>query len=88
MLFRSHLVSRLSAVGQGAAVTELVTLAQSVSSKEEALDDCLRRLRHSANTRRLTSLREQIQTAQDAGREREMRTLLAEYQQHVKGGAR
>src|SRR3989338_3864547 len=84
----AHLVSRLSAEGQGAAVTELVTLAQSVSSKEEALDDCLRRLRHSANTRRLTSLRERIQTAQDAGREREMRTLLMEYQQQVKGGAR
>ena len=84
----AHLVSRLSAEGQGAAVTELVTLAQSVSSKEEALDDCLRRLRHSANTRRLASLRERIQIAQDTGREDEMQTLLTAYQQQVKGGAR
>ena len=71
-----------------AAVAELVTLAQSIASKDEALDDCLRRLRRSANTRRLASMRERIQTAQDTGQDDEMHSLLTAYQQHVKGGER
>ena len=84
----AHVVSRLSVEGQGAVVAELVTLAQSIASKDEALNDCLRRLRRSANTRRLASLREQIQSAQDTGQEDETHTLLTAYQQQVKGGER
>jgi replicative DNA helicase len=84
----AHVVSRLSAEGQGAVVAELVTLAQSIASKDEALNDCLRRLSRSAHARRLASMREQIQSAQDTGQEDEMHTLLTAYQQHVKGGER
>ena len=72
--------------GQGALVAELIALAQSVSSKDEALTDCLRRVRATARTRRLAQLREQIQAAQDAGREQTMHELLADYQRQVKGG--
>jgi DNA primase len=82
----AQVVSRLSAEGQGSAVAELVTLAQSIASKDEALNDCLRRLRRRGNVRRLTSLRVQIQAAQDTGQEDEMHALLTAYQQQVKGG--
>jgi DNA primase len=82
----AQIVSRLTADGQGAVVTELITLAQSVSSKDEAMADCLRRIRTTARRRQLEQLRTQIQTAQDAGQEREMHEMLAEYQHLVKGG--
>jgi len=84
----AQIVSRLTADGQGAVVTDLITLAQSVSSKDEAMADCLRRIGTTARARRLEQLRTQIQTAQDAGQEQKMHEMLAEYQHLVKGGVR
>jgi len=81
----AQIVSRLTTDGQGAAVTELITLAQSVSLKDEAMADCLRRIGTTARARQLERLRTQIQTAQDAGQEQKMHEMLAEYQHLVKG---
>jgi DNA primase len=83
----AQLVSRLTADGHGALVTELISLAQSVAPKDEAIADCLRRIGTSARARKLEQLRTQIQTAQDAGQEQQLHEMLAEYQQLVKGGA-
>ena len=76
----AQVVSRLSEDGQGALVAELVELAQTVSSKEDAFEDCLRRVRTAARTRELANLREQIRAAQEARHEKEVKRLLAEYQ--------
>ncbi|MBI3083045.1 MAG: DNA primase [Candidatus Omnitrophica bacterium] len=79
----AHVVSRLLEDGDGGLVTELVELANSVASKEEALDDCLRRLRANARRRELAQFREQIRAAHEAGQEVEVRRLLAEYQHRL-----
>ena len=79
----SHVVSRLLEEGHGGLVTELVELAQSVASKEQAFDDCLRRLRANALNCQLAQFREQIRTAHEAGHEVEVRRLLAEYQRRL-----
>jgi DNA primase len=79
----ASVVSRLSEEGQGSLVAALVELAQSLSSKEDAWRDCLRRLHANTRTRELANLREQLQAAQDAGYELEVQRLLAEYQQRL-----
>ena len=79
----AQVVSRLSAEGLGALVAELAELAQSVAEKPAALDDCVNRLAGRRRQRELTALREQIQLAQDAGREPDVHRLLAEYQQRL-----
>ena len=71
------------AAAGGGIVAELVELASSLSSKDEAFDDCLRRLRATAANRQLAELREQIRAAHEAGHEVEVRRLLAEYQQRL-----
>ena len=80
----AQVVSRLSEEGQSGLVTELVELAQSVPSKEEAFADCLRRVQDYARRRHLEDLRGQLQSAQESGRERDLQRLLVEYQQLVK----
>ena len=79
----AHVVSRLLDEGEGGPVAELVELAQSLSSKEEAFDDCLRRLRAEAGSRTRAQLREHIRTAHEAGQDVEVQRLLAEYQRHL-----
>jgi len=80
----ASIVSRLSEEGQGALVTELVHLAQSVSAKEDAFADCLRRVHDHARRRHLEELRVQLQSAQERGQDRDLHRLLSEYQQLVK----
>ena len=80
----AQVVSRVSEQGDGALVSELVALAQSVSSKDGAFEDCIRRVQTNARTRRLASLREQLQAAQEGGHEADVQRLLAEYQQLTK----
>jgi DNA primase len=84
----AQVVSRFSGEGQGVIVTSLVEFARSIEAKDEALDDCVRRLRASTRKRHLANLREQIRAAQDAGADAEVGRLLAEYQTQVqaKGG--
>jgi DNA primase len=79
----AHVVSRLLEEGQGGLVTELVELAQSLASKEDAFDDCLRRLRAEVGERVRAQLREHIRAAHEAGEEREVRRLMAEYQRRL-----
>ncbi len=82
----AQVVSRLTNEGLGGLVSELVAMAQIISSKDHAFDDCLRRIEAQAKKRRLELLREQLQLAQDAGAQDDVRRLVAEYQVHVKGG--
>jgi DNA primase len=79
----AHVVSRLLDEGQGGLVTELVELAQSLASKEDAFGDCLRRLRAEADARVRVRLRERIRAAHEAGEEREVRRLMADYQRRL-----
>jgi hypothetical protein len=80
------LVSRFAAEGRSALVSELMSLAETVTEKDAALKECVRRLRTQAKTRHLLSLRGELRAAQDAGREQDVYKLLGEYQQQVKGG--
>ena len=82
----AQVVSRLSEPGEGALVTELVAGAQSVVSKEQAFEECVRRVRTKSRERMLEQLRQQIHAAQTAGTDTEVRQLLTRYQQQVKGG--
>ena len=84
----AHVVSRLAEDQEVPAVlvAELVELAQSVTEKDEAFADCARRLRAGAHKRDQAQLRQQIQAAQEAGQEREVQRLLADYQTTLRGG--
>lgn len=85
----AQIASRLSEEGHGGLVGALVELAESVSAKGDALDDCLRRLQAGRRARELAALREAIQAAQTSGREDEMQRLLGQYQERLatpKGG--
>jgi DNA primase len=84
----AQVISRLAAEGQPAVVTDLVAFAQTVSSKEAALEECVRRLQAARQQRHLAQLREQLQTAQEAGEDVAVHRLLADYQRTVKGGSR
>jgi DNA primase len=77
----AHVVSRLPEAGDSALVTALVGEAQSTPLKDEAFEDCLRRLEAASRKRQRDQLVEQIRTAQDAGQERDVKRLLAELQQ-------
>ena len=79
----ASVVSRLPEGGDGALVTALVELAQTAASKDEAFEDCVRRLADNARKRERAKLQEQIRTAQEAGREAEVTRLVAEYQQQL-----
>ncbi len=83
----AQVISRLAAEGDNEMVSSLVELAQSVAAKETAFDDCVRRLRASAERRALEQLRAQIQSAQDAGNEGDVQQLLAAYQQRLAAAA-
>ncbi len=82
----AQVVSRLSEGGEEALVTELIASTQTLASKEDAFDDCLRRVRANAHKRALAQLRRQLETAQEAGQETDVQRLLVEYQRQVKGG--
>ena len=84
----ARVVSRLAEDKEAyaALVAELVELAQATPAKEEAFADCLRRLRVSARKRDQAQLRQQLQAAQEAGQEREVQRLLADYQTTLQGG--
>ena len=79
----AQVVSRLSEEGSGALVSELVERAQSVMSKDEALEDCVHRLQMNTHKRHLAKLREQMRIAQEAGHEAKVQRLLAEYQERL-----
>ena len=87
----AHVISRLSAAqteggpegAPAALVTELVELAQSVSARDEAFEECVRRLESRARSHELLLLRERLRAAQDAGHERDVKQLLVEYQQRL-----
>ena len=80
----AHVVSRVLEDGYGALIGELVQLAQSIASKDEACEDGLRRLRAHAHHRELEALREQIRIAHEAGHETEVQELLTVYQQQFR----
>ena len=82
----AQVISRLADEGQGALVTELVSTVQSLSSKDQAFEECLRRVRAHAQKQLLEQLRDQMRVAQDAGADTEVRRLLTAYQEQVKGG--
>lgn len=77
----AQIVSRLVNEGYGALISELVELAQSIASKDEAFEDGLRRLRAHAHQGHLETLREEIRLAHEAGHEAQVQQLLAAYQQ-------
>ncbi|PIQ83775.1 MAG: DNA primase [Candidatus Omnitrophica bacterium CG11_big_fil_rev_8_21_14_0_20_63_9] len=80
----AQIVSRLADEPDYAAlVTELVALAQTVSAKDAAFEDCVRRLRRSATQRQLAKLHHQLE--QGAKDEQHERKLLAEYQTIQRG---
>ena len=87
----AHVISRLSAAQTEAEpegvptalVTELVELAQSVSARDEAFEECVRRLESRARSHELLLLRERMRAAQEAGHERDVTQLLAEYLQRL-----
>ena len=79
----AHVVSRLADPAEGALVSELVELARSMESPEEAFRDCLRRLQTNARKRELAALREQIRLAQETGQDADAERLLAEYQRQL-----
>ena len=79
----AQVISRVSEEGQASLVTELVELAHSTSAKDSAFEDCLRRVRTNTRQRELANIREQIQTAQDAGHDEHVQRLLVEYQHHL-----
>ncbi|MBI3321233.1 MAG: DNA primase [Candidatus Omnitrophica bacterium] len=79
----ASIISRVSEEGQAAVVAALVELAQATASKEDAFEDCVRRLRANTRKRELAALREHIRAAQEAGNASEAQRLLAEYQQHL-----
>lgn len=76
----AHLVSRLTEEGHGGVVTALVALAQTVSAKERAFEDCVHRVRTQTRTRELALLQDQIRTAQLAEDQATVQHLLVEYQ--------
>lgn len=82
----AQVISRLSEEGHGRLVTELVELAQSIASKPQALEECLRRIHANTRRRELAALQEQIRSAQRVGAEREVQRLLTSYQEQLKGG--
>jgi DNA primase len=81
----AQVVSRLQDEGMGALVSELVETAQDGASTDQALMDCVHRIRASARKRQLTALQERLHTAQQAGDRAEMVRLLAACQQLMKG---
>ena len=81
----AQVISRLSETGDGALVTELVSLAHSVISHDTALEECVRRGRGRIHKQLLEQLRHQLQQAQDTGTETEVQRLVKLYQVQVKG---
>jgi len=82
----AHLVSRLTEEGHSGAVTALVALAQTVSAKERAFDECVHRVRTQTRTRELALLQEQMRTAQRAEDHATVQHLLVAYQQRFAEG--
>lgn len=80
----AQIVSRLGTNGEKATAAALVELAQTVLSKEEALEDCIRRLKAAAHKRQLQLLRQRIEVAQTQGQQEETHELLTAYQQFLK----
>ncbi len=79
----AQVVSRLMEPGDGALLSALVELAQSVPSKDDAFEESVRRLSREAKDRQLAHLREQLEAAQTAGQDREVHRLLGEYQHQL-----
>jgi len=68
----------------GRLVSELVQLGDSVSNKDGAFQDCIKRLQASARKRQLDQLSEQIKAAEQGGQDQEIKRLLLSCQQLVK----
>jgi len=66
-------------------ISELVQLAQSITSREQGLDEAIRRMRADDRQRRLAELRQAIHRAQELGQEQELGRLLSGYQQLARG---
>jgi hypothetical protein len=64
-------------------VPELVALAQSVQARNEAFEECVRRLATRARADELALLRERIRAAQDAGQDQLVNELLTDYQHRL-----
>jgi len=79
----AQVASRVSEEGQAALVAELVELGRSTPSRDEACGDCVRRIKAASRSRELAVMREQIQTAQQAGQDAEAQRLLAAYQHQL-----
>lgn len=82
----AQVVSHLTDEGLGSLVAALVEEAQTVAYPEEALQDCLQRLKKNHRKIEEDRLREQIRVAQAARQEDTVQELLAAYQDMVKGG--
>jgi len=80
----AKVISRLTSEEMAGLVSELVQLARSVPAKEEALRECVQRLRSDARKQDLTNLREQLRAAEQRGEAHEVEQLLVRYQQLVK----
>ncbi len=80
----AQIISRLSNEGGEATITALLELAQSITAKPEALDDCVRRVRRLAQERRRNESLEQLKAAEAAGQEEEIQRSLVAYQQRLR----
>ncbi len=82
-LTTAQIVSRLCGQGQPALVGELLGLAESITAKDAAVAEALRRLAEQSRRRRLEQMRERIRVAQHQGSAAEAQQLLAEYQHEL-----
>ena len=80
----AQVVSRLTEEGMGPLVSELAQLANTVSAKDRALEECVPRLIGEARKRQLEGLREQIRQMQQAGQPHAVTELLHTYQRLMK----
>jgi hypothetical protein len=76
----------LTQEGLGALASALIEQARTISAKEAAVRDCVRRLQRARRKRREAELREQLRLAQAAGETDHVQRLLEEFQHVVKGG--
>jgi len=80
----AQVISRFADDEPAVMVAELVQLAQTVAHRDQAFQECVRRLKSKARQERLAGLQTKLATAQQAGRERDVSELLKQYQQMVK----
>jgi DNA primase len=76
----AQVVSRLADVADRGVVAMLMEVARTTESKNEAFDECLRRLRQRSKQHALLKLRDELRTAEAAGQTREINRLLSSIQ--------